>query len=516
MAIVSQTFSSRLLPRGIGIGLLSSLWLGFLALALTPIYIRLLGIESYGLIGLYTAMLAMTGMLDVALSSTTGREMARMMDRVGGAASIACLLRSTEAAYAVLLLLSLAVYSAAAWLLGAGWIRAGGLPTENVRTALLLMGGAIVAVLPSGLYTASLTGLQLQGRAAGLLAVFGTVRGVGAALVAWLVSADIRSFFLWLTLFGLIQSLWLRRQVWRCVEIDRDQARFDWKVLCSIRNGIGAMFFITVLGVLVSQMDRLVLSTLVSLEILGYYALAWSAAAALTLIASPIAQGLGASLSRLGANDSGQEAFVAQLAAATELVLALALPAAIAISMYAQPIVHVWVRDVRIAEAAAPLLAILAPGTALLGAAYPLLNGLYARQRYRPVMIIQLVCAAFYLPLLWYAVMESGAIGAAWCWATYGVVLFGAYGEVSARVHMASRLRGTLFLDVLLVGASSVAIHMLFGGWALALLARGKTAGILAMGALLVCAWAAAICLCADLRRQLLVRLGFVFGRMSD
>ena len=46
-------------------------------LAITPVYIRWLGVEAYGLIGFQVTLLALTQVLDFGLSPTINRELAR-------------------------------------------------------------------------------------------------------------------------------------------------------------------------------------------------------------------------------------------------------------------------------------------------------------------------------------------------------------------------------------------------------------------------------------------------------
>ena len=44
-----------------------------------PLYIKFMGVESYGLVGIYFPLLALSDFLDMRLSDTMNREMARLM-----------------------------------------------------------------------------------------------------------------------------------------------------------------------------------------------------------------------------------------------------------------------------------------------------------------------------------------------------------------------------------------------------------------------------------------------------
>lgn len=489
--------------RGIGVGLLSGAWLAVLSLILAPIYVHLLGIESYGLIGLYTAALAIGGLLDVALSTTVSREIAWIRARPSEQQRIATLLRSVEIVYwlavsglTLILLVAVAVF-------GSGWVRASVLPDNQLTGALALMSLSLAIQLPSGLYTAGLIGLDRQARSATLLAGFGTVRGLGAALVAWGVSDDIRVFFLWHVVVGLVQIIWLHRQTWSHVRVMGGRSRFAIESLMSIRHAAGAMFLITAMGMMLSQMDKVVLVFLVPLESLGHYTLAWSLASGLTIIATPIVQGFGARFSAL-ASGGKQEELETQIKLASQLTYALVIPPAVTISLFAESIMLAWVRNTDVATASAPPLSLLAIGTAMVACTYPLLIALYAKKEFKPVLLVQFVCLMLFFPLLLWLADTLGILGAALCWSIYGAGLFTTYFALTAERH------GNRLSMGLLRGLGSVAATSLVVSWPLKHF-LGKIANHGEMpcliGVALVGAWLLSACVCPDLRRGLGERL---------
>src|SRR5665647_830370 len=53
-------------------------WAGLLTLALAPLYIRFLGIEAYGVIGIYGTVQTLLTVLDLGLGVAFARELARL------------------------------------------------------------------------------------------------------------------------------------------------------------------------------------------------------------------------------------------------------------------------------------------------------------------------------------------------------------------------------------------------------------------------------------------------------
>jgi O-antigen/teichoic acid export membrane protein len=56
---------------------LGQAWRALVGLAFIPLYIRYLGIEAYGLIGIFAILQAWLALLDLGLRPALGREMAR-------------------------------------------------------------------------------------------------------------------------------------------------------------------------------------------------------------------------------------------------------------------------------------------------------------------------------------------------------------------------------------------------------------------------------------------------------
>lgn len=502
----------RSLSRGIGAGLLSGAWLALLSLAIAPIYVHLLGIESYGLIGLYTAALAIGGVLDVALSATVSREIAWRQARLSEQQGVGTLLRSVEIVYWLAVSGIVLILLAAVMVFGSSWVRASALPAEQITGALALMLLSLAIQLPSGLYTASLIGLHRQARSAAILAGFGTLRGIGAALVAWGVSDDIRVFFLWHVAVGLVQIFWLRWQVWSYVRALGGQARFAVASLMSIRHAAGAMFLITAMGMMLSQMDKIVLAFLVSLESLGHYTLAWGLASGLTIIATPVVQGFGARFSALASVGTLEE-FESQVNAASQLTYVLVIPPAVTIILYANSIMLAWVRNADVASASAAPLSLLALGTAMVACTYPLLMALYAKKVFKPVLLIQLVCVLLLFPLLLLFSDFMGIFGAAMCWSIYGVGLFTTYVALTAARHGKYFSLGLLryFITAAVLSlAVGGAIKYFFGQYA----DHVEMLGLI--GVTLIGAWMLSVSACANLRHGLGGRLMAIKISMSN
>ena len=64
--------------RNIAANFAGKAWHGIFSLAFVPIYIKLMGVEVYGLLGIFLSLSALFALLDTGLSATLNRELSRL------------------------------------------------------------------------------------------------------------------------------------------------------------------------------------------------------------------------------------------------------------------------------------------------------------------------------------------------------------------------------------------------------------------------------------------------------
>ena len=67
-----------ILQKNIAANIAGSIWQALMGLIFIPFYIKFMGIESWGLIGFFYTLLIMFTLLDLGLSNTLNRELARL------------------------------------------------------------------------------------------------------------------------------------------------------------------------------------------------------------------------------------------------------------------------------------------------------------------------------------------------------------------------------------------------------------------------------------------------------
>lgn len=403
-------------------------WSGLIGLALVPVYIKYLGIEAYGLIGIFALLQAWLTLLDMGMTPTLTREMARFTAGAHTPQSIRDLLRSLEIiCFGLAALIGLSVWAASGWL-AADWLRVDALSLDVVAQAIAIMGGVAALRFVEGIYRGAILGLQRQVFFNVVNASLSTVRAVGAIAVLVWISPTIEAYFVWQAIVSVVSIVILALAAHRSLPPTSRRARFSRQALIDIRNFAAGMMGTTFLAILLTQVDKVLLSKLISLEAFGYYTLAGSIAAALYLLIAPVTQAFYPRFTELVARGE-----VGDLAKTyhrgSQLVAVLTAPAALALVFFPNNILLLWTGNAVLAQTAAPILAPLALGT-MLNAFMQIPYMLQLAHGWTSLAVrINAVAVALLVPAIFWAVGRFGALGAAWVWVLLnaGYVFLGAH-----------------------------------------------------------------------------------------
>jgi O-antigen/teichoic acid export membrane protein len=391
-------------------------WRVLMALAFVPLYIRYLGIEAYGLIGVFAVLQAWLGLLDMGLRPTLVREMARFTGGAHDARTIWDLLRSVEVlTIAIAALVAIGVWAASGWL-ASNWVQSESIPTATVAQAFALMGWVTALQFLESIYSSSIAGLQRQVVQNAVASGVATLRGLGAvAVLAW-ASPTITAFFLWQGLVSVVAVLAYAAVVYRVLPPSPVRAEFSVIALKGIGRYAGGMVGITLLSLLLTQVDKLLLSRLLPLEQFAYYALAGVVAAGLGALCAPIPAAFYPRFTQLVSEAPDRETLPAVYHLAAQLVTILMGAAAVILIVFGDRVLWLWTQDRILTASVAPLLAVIALGTLLNGLMWIPYHLQLAHGWTSLTIKVNIAAVAILIPAILWAVPVYGAIGAAWAW----------------------------------------------------------------------------------------------------
>lgn len=395
-------------------GFAHSVWGAAVSILAVPFYLYFLGVEAYGLIGFYTAMQALFVLLDMGLGPTIVREVAQAQAK-GEIAAARNLLRTLAIIYWALALLVGMVVVLLAPLIAGAWLNNASLPNETVARAVALMGVVIAIRFPISLYTGALVGAHRLGISSmiGILGLSVANLGVIPVLAWW--SASIETFFIWQAIAALIHLAVLHSAAWRVLKAPQ-RPRFDMDALRRVWRFSAGMGAATVLGTIFMQADKVVLSSMVSLEDFGKYTLAWVIARTLYLFMTPTFSVVYPRLTSLMTEGRGADALTLYKSG-TRLMMAAVFPLAAFLAIFSEEVFLVWTGGTNLGEDTLLVVAFLLLGTALNGAMhFPYAAQLAAGKSHLP-MIINLILLILFVPMLFLLTRSFGVVGAAAAWA---------------------------------------------------------------------------------------------------
>ncbi|MCL5062104.1 MAG: oligosaccharide flippase family protein [Nitrospirae bacterium] len=399
-------------------------WSGLIQLVFVPLYIKFLGMEAFGLIGFFIMLQGLLSVLDLGLSTTLNRELA-CRSANGNAQEAKDIVRTMEWIYwSIAIVIAVGIIVVAPWI-GRSWVNAKGLPAQSVQNAIVLMGLVAAAQWPFSLYSGGLMGLQKQVLLNTIRILMATIQAGGAVLVLWLFSSSIEAYFTWqIGIVGIqtvLTGYFLRSSLPKSAKaptFSRDLLRQCWRFAAGM-TGISAV------ATILTQIDKVILSKLLSLEQFGYYMLAFTMGSTLMFLVSPVSAALFPKLSELVAAEKTEE-LIRLYHKGCQAVSLFTFPVGILIAFFPQEILMLWTRDSSIVKNTHLLLSLAIVGCVLNAAVtmpymLQLAYGWTSLSFYKNIIAIIIL-----IPLLVFLIHYIGAVGGAITWVLLnaGYILF--------------------------------------------------------------------------------------------
>lgn len=390
-------------------------WNALVSLAFIPLYIKFLGMESYGLIGIFAVLQAWLYLLDLGMTPTLTREMARYTGGRMTTDDIYDTLRSIElVGTSISLVMFFGVYSASDWI-ASNWLVAENIEVQTIANSFVVMGGVASLRFLEGLYRGAIVGLQQQVLFNILNSLMATFRWGGAFIVVAYVSPTIQAFFLWQGFVSLITLLLFAFTTYSLLPQSSRRAKFSKAVLVRIVGFAGGMLGITILSLVLSQVDKIYLSKMLSLSAFGEYTLASVVAGTLYMLVGPIAQAWFPRLSELYERQDGQK-LISTFHQGSQLITVILASVSFTIIVYANTIITLWTNDISLAGRITTLVQLLVFGNFLNTLMYIPYQTQLAHGWTNLSLKLNFWALLFILPAIFWAVPRFGAEGAALVW----------------------------------------------------------------------------------------------------
>lgn len=290
-------------------------------------------------------------------------------------------------------------------------------------------------------------GLQKQVFVNGVNVLTGTLRGLGAVLVLWLVSPTIQAFFCWQMIVSGLETLIMAYFLWRALPPTGKRPEFRWSVLAETWGFTTQMMGISLLIVIFNQSDKILLSKLLPLDMFGYYMLAWTIAVSVFKFVEPIFSAAFPRLTQLVAAQNTLE--LTQLYhKLCQLMAVIVLPFSSALAVFSYEVLLVWTGNSDIAQPTHVVLSILTVGMAC-NAMTIMPYGLQLACGWMTLTLwTRIVSVVALIPLMIWMAFHYGMIGGAIVWALFQITNLFIYANIMHQRILKGQFRRWYRYDV--------------------------------------------------------------------
>lgn len=395
----------------------SQIYLVIISIAILPIYMKHMGAEAYGLVGFFAMLQGLFSLLDFGLTPTISRQTAQYNAGAETALGFRQLFRSLSVIFTGIACIGGGLLFYFNHYIAEHWLKLENLAMADVLFCLQIMAICVALRWMTGLYRGVISGFERIVWLSVSNIVIATLRFPGVLLYMYYFGFTVKSFFIFQLIVAVLEFAILAFKAQILLPKLNQSARIGWslqpvKPLLSFALTIA---FTSSVWVLLTQLDKFVLSGILPLSEYGYFTLAVLVAGGILQIGVPISSAIMPRMARLQGERKYEELKSVYIGA-TEFVAAVVVTAGIILAALAKPALYVWTGDTVLAEKAAPILQLYALGNAILTlGAFPYYLQ-YAKGNLRLHFIGNLITAILLIPAIIWAAKNYGAIGAGWAW----------------------------------------------------------------------------------------------------
>lgn len=464
--------------------------LGFLVV---PIYLHYLGVEAYGLVGLFAMTLAWLAVLDAGIGAGIIRESARFKSGAVESGDYSAVIRLLARFFlATSIILVLIGVPLSPWI-ATGWLNVERLEHSSVVVALISIIVSVAARWQSEPFRNVLVGHEEQIWLSCFNAVALSLKYLGGALMVWLRPGDIEAFFYYQGVVALFEALVIRIKGGRYVPAPAALRKPIRELLAPLLGFMLGAAFANVAWIAMTQVDKVSLSKFISLESFGVFSTTTIAASAVMMLNLPFYQIVLPRLTALKAAGD-EQGFFDFFRLATQITVAVITAVASCMALFSYHLLWLWTGNAEVAAMGASVLALYVVGNAL----QVIYTFCYSLQYACGNLTFNTRAFACFLPvfvpvIVW-AAYHYGAVGTGAAWVGINLFLLFVWSRVVfARFVDAAFYRRWMVADVLPLMLLGLLVPLGFY-WALPeAVWAGRLSTLLTLLVLGVCALSAAL-----------------------
>lgn len=375
-----------------------------------PYYLRILGVDNFSIISLSLIIVGILLVFDLGFSSGVTREMAR--NDTSNEDKFRAFI-TLEKLYFFLFLICASSGLLLAYPLANNFIQNTPIAREIIALCLCVIAIEASLQLYFRFYYSALMGLERQVAANLFMIGLGILRNGGAIgfIMLW---PTLPNFFFWqlastFTVLILIKLYLLGvMRKWKTKIL----GFFDFSVISRIRGFVTGVLMISIVAVINTQADRLIITHLMPLQQLSYYTIAGSVGLGILAISSPFLSAVQPKLIKMYSDGDLKNSQDIYLRIST-LVSVLVFPMMAVVSFNPEIVILTWTGNKTVAEQASPILPWIAASYSFLAISSLTYGVALANAYTRYNNVIGIITLAISVPGYFYFIDRFGLIGSA-------------------------------------------------------------------------------------------------------
>lgn len=271
----------------------------FIGIAVFPVLLTNLGPEGFGLIGFFSMLSTWLMLLDVGLSQTISRESARSGGSLTNQNEFKVVLRSVELIFVCISAVVSIFVLMCSELIAKKWLNLSELSANDVQYCVMLMGVMFSSRWLIALYRGGLNGFERQVWVSGFTILGSTARFVGGLLLVVYFTKDVRAYFTYQLFIFSLELIIINRKIYSLLPLNSKFLKPSIQKIKSIAPFALGVAFTSGFWIIISQLDKVLLSTLLTLREYGFFILVATVSTGILMISAPIGTAIRPRLTRL-------------------------------------------------------------------------------------------------------------------------------------------------------------------------------------------------------------------------
>lgn len=323
-----------------------------------PLVTLTLGTEALGLVGVYATLQAILGLFDLGLPVIVNQRLAVMISHNAPHRERAVFVRTLEFLFWSMVALFVVMGLSLCGPLAQSWLNVSTLSHANVSLALVVIVFTAALRFPAAFYSNVLFAHDRHIFPNAVAATSAMLRTLVALIALMWFQVGIVGFFVIQLIASVVEIALLAAGAW-WLHTHRWVAP-QWSLLRDIAPMTGALTIISLTAVVLSQIDKIVLSKLLSLGDFGIYSAAYTLAAGLVTLAYPVGNAVFPDLAR--GFDSIRPVLRRLVDGAVELTILAVVPLGCVMVMQSEALLGLLFLDKPIPQGLGGILSMMALG----------------------------------------------------------------------------------------------------------------------------------------------------------